>query len=260
MKLIIYTERVRRRGGGTYKSSDEWKIMSSSFFVIILFPLFFFFFFFFYFISHSSTILLVLDLYQSKVSLNWDRNKREKEMMEKLWIVKLPRSETKNDEYKCQLCMNNPCATKWTISQILTIISWMPFSFFFFFLFFFVLLPSIQSWSKKQSIFSFFFCLHFKTKSLSYQIKKQEKKERNIWTTKMKNMKQMHEPNIRTEIFLFFFAFLFDQWLTENKRETKNMKGKTEKNAFVWTETGMENVTKWHCICVCIMDSSTDKF
>lgn len=220
MKLIIYTERVRRRGG-TYKSSDEWKIMSSSFLSLFCFP-FFFFFFCFYFISHSSTILLVLDLYQSKVSLNCDRNKREKEMMEKLWIVKLPRSETKNDEYKCQLCMNNPCATKWTISQILTIISWMPFSFFFFFIF--VLLPSIQSWSKKQSIFSFFFCLHFKTKSLSYQIKKQEKKERNIWTTKMKNMKQMHEHPISVLRFFFSFShffFLFDQWLTENKREKK---------------------------------------
>ena len=138
MKLIICTERVRRRGVG-YIQIIRW--MKD--YVIV--------FFCHYFVSPFFLLLLLLLLYFSFInniisigsipikSIVKLRSKQKRERNDgKIVDSKITQKRNKkNDEYKCQLCMNNPCATKWTISQILTIISWMPFSFFFFFIFLF---------------------------------------------------------------------------------------------------------------------------
>lgn len=173
------------------------------FFVIILFPLFFLLLLLLLYFSFINNIISIGSIPIKSIVKLRSKQKRERND-EKIVDSKITQKRKKNDEYKCQLCMNNLCATKWTISQILTIISWMPFSFFFFF-YFFVLLPSIQSRSKKQSIFSFFFCLHFKTKSLSYQIKKQEKKR----TKHLDHENEEYETNAWTQYPYWDFSFLF---------------------------------------------------
>ena len=104
------------------------------FFVIILFPLFFLLLLLLLYFSFINNIISIGSIPIKSIVKLRSKQKRERND-EKIVDSKITQKRKKNDEYKCQLCMNNLCATKWTISQILTIISWMPFSFFFFFYF-----------------------------------------------------------------------------------------------------------------------------